>query len=74
MKTPWTRRIGRRLNMDFDYVASGGTLLMVDHAINLATSLLSLFVLTRTLDKSAYGVYAYIVGVFMLMMPLTLPG
>ncbi|MCZ7585337.1 MAG: oligosaccharide flippase family protein [Deltaproteobacteria bacterium] len=68
------RRIGRLLNMDFDYVAHGGAYLAVDHAVNVGTSIITTVVLTNVLPKELYGSYAYLIGIFLLVLPLTLPG
>ncbi len=74
MKTPLVRRIGRWLNMDFDYVAKGGAWLSVDQAINMATSLVTTVALTNWMAKSDYGAYSYVLSAALLVLPLTLPG
>lgn len=70
----WTRRIGRRLNMDFDYVAKGGAWLGLDQTVNVATSVATTVALTNALSKSDYGSYTYAVSIFLILLPITLPG
>ncbi len=74
MKTPLVRRVGRLLNMDFDYVAKGGAWLSIDQAINMATSLATTVALTHWMSKSDYGAYSYVISAALLVLPLTLPG
>ncbi|MCC6158714.1 MAG: lipopolysaccharide biosynthesis protein [Deltaproteobacteria bacterium] len=74
MKTSIVRRVGRLLNMDFDYVAKGGAWLSIDQAINMATSLATTLALTNWMAKSDYGAYSYVLSTALLVLPLTLPG
>jgi O-antigen/teichoic acid export membrane protein len=69
-----SRRIGRALKMDFDYVAQGGAWLTVDHVINVATSIATTVVLTNVVGKDTYGSYTYLMGIFMLLLPITVSG
>ncbi|MBZ0273385.1 lipopolysaccharide biosynthesis protein [bacterium] len=71
---PWTRRVGRLLRMDFDYVAHGGSWLTADHAVNVATSFVTTYVLANAIEPESYGAYLYILAIAMFLLPLTLTG
>lgn len=68
------RRFAKRLDFDLEYYLSGGSLLMVDQAVVLATGLATTWCFTNLMPKEVYGAYGFILAIAGWLALIALPG
>ncbi len=74
MRSDFIKSASRIFRMDAQYIVSGTTWLGFDQAVNVATSIITTIVLTNIVSKAIYGSYVYLLGICMLLLPVTLTG